>query len=148
MDFTFDLSQTPVIGRKYLPKGSTGPNSLNSDILYLSSEKTGEKSNAGSGPNSVSGTISNTEESSLVIGQLANLDKNEKNLQENVLFESPRRSMSLSPADVVNISGWKRPWMSQVIFSCHYLHMRTIEIYVLKSDFICIFLRHVFANVS
>lgn len=121
MDFTFDLSQTPVIGRKYLAKGSTGPNSLNSDILYLNSEKTGEKSNAGSGPNSVSGTISNTgmtEESSLVIGQLANLEKNEKsntNLQEN-LFESSRRSMSLSPADVVNISGWKRPWMSQVIF--------------------------------
>lgn len=121
MDFTFDLSQTPVIGRKYLPKGSTGPNSLNSDIYNVTSEKTGEKSNAGSGPNSVSGTISNMglpDESSLVTGQASSLDKNEKNdmnLQENVLNESPRRSMSLSPADVVNISGWKRPWMSQVI---------------------------------
>lgn len=32
MDFTFDLSQTPVIGRKYLPKSgshpATGPSSL------------------------------------------------------------------------------------------------------------------------
>lgn len=32
MDFTFDLSQTPVIGRKYLPKAgsqpATGPSSL------------------------------------------------------------------------------------------------------------------------
>ena len=28
--------------------------------------------------------------------------------------DSPRRSPSLSPADNNAISGWKRPWMSQV----------------------------------
>ena len=56
MDFTFDLSQTPVIGKQWL-------------IRQVNEEK-----------NST----------------------------------SPRRSMSLSPADNGPISGWKRPWMSQV----------------------------------
>lgn len=60
MDFTFDLSQTPVIGRKYL----------------------------------------NTKEDA------ANSSK---------VVATPRRSLSLSPADVVPQSGWKRPWMCQVI---------------------------------
>nr|CAD7437486.1 unnamed protein product [Timema bartmani] len=57
MDFTFDLSQTPVIGRRYLVKED-------------------EKSSVGGG--------------------------------------SPRRSVSLSPADNASIAGWKRPWMSQL----------------------------------
>ena len=56
MDFTFDLSQTPVIGKRWLIR---------------------------------------------LVGE-------EKNLN------SPRRSLSLSPADSNAISGWKRPWMSQV----------------------------------
>lgn len=59
MDFTFDLSQTPVIGRKYL----------------------------------------NTKE------ETANSPK---------VVATPRRSCSLSPADAVPSSGWKRPWMCQV----------------------------------
>ncbi|XP_021940399.1 protein furry [Zootermopsis nevadensis] len=58
MDFTFDLSQTPVIGRRFLVR-------------------TDEK-----GPSSGSAA-------------------------------SPRRSVSLSPADSASIAGWKRPWMSQ-----------------------------------
>ncbi|KAL3276200.1 hypothetical protein HHI36_020918 [Cryptolaemus montrouzieri] len=58
MDFTFDLSQTPVIGRKYL----------------------------------------NTKE------EAANSPK---------VIATPRRSCSLSPADVMPQSGWKRPWMCQ-----------------------------------
>ena len=61
MDFTFDLSQTPVIGRRFLVKGD-------------------EKGSSG-------GTAA-----------------------------SPRRSVSLSPADNASIAGWKRPWMSQVLF--------------------------------
>lgn len=56
MDFTYDLSQTSVIGKRWL------------------------------------------------IRQIAN-DKN---------ISSPRRSVSLSPADNGPTSGWKRPWMSQV----------------------------------
>ena len=56
MDFTFDLSQTPVIGKRWLAR------QVNDD-----------KGSA-----------------------------------------SPRRSNSLSPADNGPITGWKRPWMSQV----------------------------------
>ncbi|XP_063231705.1 protein furry [Bacillus rossius redtenbacheri] len=60
MEFTFDLSQTPVIGRRFLVKAD-------------------ERSSAGSsGPSA-----------------------------------SPRRSVSLSPADNASVAGWKRPWMSQ-----------------------------------
>ncbi|XP_016844243.1 protein furry isoform X3 [Nasonia vitripennis] len=55
MDFTYDLSQTPVIGKRWL-------------IRQVNEEK-------------------NT--------------------------NSPRRSISLSPADNGPASGWKRPWMSQ-----------------------------------
>ncbi|XP_068083711.1 protein furry [Anabrus simplex] len=59
MEFTFDLSQTPVIGRRFLVK---------------------------------------VDEKVPVTGGTAS---------------SPRRSVSLSPADNVSIAGWKRPWMSQ-----------------------------------
>lgn len=122
MDFTFDLSQTPVIGRKYIAKGSTGPNSLAS--MNLTPEKSG--STAGSGPSSVSGTVSSV---GLLMGEdmgpssvssVGTEESGEAIAPESVLCHSPRRSMSLSPADNTNISGWKRPWMSQVIYL--YLH--------------------------
>uniref|UniRef100_A0A1B6DZ54 Protein furry n=1 Tax=Clastoptera arizonana TaxID=38151 RepID=A0A1B6DZ54_9HEMI len=54
MDFTFDLSQTPLIGRRFAPAKSEFKGSA-----------------------------------------------------------SPRRSVSLSPADSATVAGWKRPWMSQ-----------------------------------
>ena len=60
MDFTYDVSQTPVIGRRLMTK--TDDNSQSKAIA------------------------------------------------------SPRRSCSLSPADTSPLSGWKRPWMSQVCF--------------------------------
>jgi hypothetical protein len=56
MDFTIDLSQTPLIGRKNITAGA-----------------------------------------------------------KNMATASPRRSVSLSPADSAAVSGWKRPWMCQVI---------------------------------
>lgn len=56
MDFTFDLSQTPVIGKRWLTR----------------------------------------------------------QIIEDKGCESPKRSNSLSPADNGPVSGWKRPWMSQV----------------------------------
>lgn len=57
MDFTFDLSQTPLIGRRFPAKNEN-------------------KGTAG-------------------------------------VASSPRRSVSLSPADSATVAGWKRPWMSQ-----------------------------------
>lgn len=58
MDFTFDLSQTPLLERKNPSQRSEKSSSLAS--------------------------------------------------------ASPRRSVSLSPADSGSVSGWKRPWMCQV----------------------------------
>ncbi|KAF4525506.1 hypothetical protein B566_EDAN014930, partial [Ephemera danica] len=66
MDFTYDLSQTPVIGRRY-----TEPTTRERPVF-------GQNSNTVPPPAS-----------------------------------SPRRSVSLSPADSGNIAGWKRPWLSQ-----------------------------------
>ncbi|KAI5700687.1 hypothetical protein M8J75_002010 [Diaphorina citri] len=60
MEFTIDLSQTPVIGRK--------------SVKPATSESEGSTS---------------------------------------TIPASPRRSVSLSPGDGINITGWKRPWMSQ-----------------------------------
>lgn len=78
MDFTFDLSQTPLIGRRFVPKpelrGSPSPAHASTTTTTTSS---------GLGLSSV-GTAS-----------------------------SPRRSVSLSPADSASVAGWKRPWMSQ-----------------------------------
>ncbi|CAB3258869.1 unnamed protein product [Arctia plantaginis] len=98
MDFTFDLSQTPVIGRKYLPKSgsqpATGPSSL-SNASTATPDKGSSTSHSGS--------------ASTVVGQEASAINNASQ-PPNVT--SPRRSLSLSPADAL-ASGWKRPWMSQ-----------------------------------
>ena len=57
MDFTFDVSETPLIGKRIVNK------------------------------------------------------LKEESDSSNV---SPRRSVSLSPADSSTVAGWKRPWISQV----------------------------------
>lgn len=56
MDFTYDVTKTPVIGKRWL----------------------------------------------------------RRQIEDEKASGSPRRSLSLSPADSNAISGWKRPWMSQV----------------------------------
>ncbi|CAH0703660.1 unnamed protein product [Spodoptera exigua] len=98
MDFTFDLSQTPVIGRKYLPKAgsqpATGPSSL-SNASTATPDKGSSTSQSGS--------------ASTVVGPEPGGGNNSTQPQSAT---SPRRSLSLSPADAV-ASGWKRPWMSQ-----------------------------------
>ncbi|XP_050682985.1 protein furry [Leptidea sinapis] len=94
MDFTFDLSQTPVIGRKYLPKGGT-----------QTSTGAGPLSNVSSTPEKGSSSAS----VSTVVGQETNQPSSAPPPHNAA---SPRRSLSLSPADAM-ASGWKRPWMSQ-----------------------------------
>ncbi|XP_076040545.1 microtubule binding protein furry isoform X4 [Oratosquilla oratoria] len=91
MEFTFDVNQTPVIGRRYLTKGgvlsvhisggSSTVSSATSEYLREREEERGSESGLGTGE------------------------------RENAA--SPRRSLSLSAADTNNITGWKRPWMSQ-----------------------------------
>lgn len=73
MDFTFDISQTPIIGRRILLKSNNESTSANK---------------------------SNSQQSASFLAHSGTPN-------------SPRRSASLSPADTVPLSGWKRPWMSQ-----------------------------------
>ncbi|XP_060809627.1 protein furry isoform X2 [Amyelois transitella] len=97
MDFTFDLSQTPVIGRKYLPKAgsqpATGPSSLSN-----ASSTTPDKGSSTSQSGSASTVLCH--------------DSGVVHTSQPQSAASPRRSLSLSPADAL-ASGWKRPWMSQ-----------------------------------
>ncbi|XP_068619983.1 protein furry isoform X2 [Battus philenor] len=99
MDFTFDLSQTPVIGRKYLPKSgsqpATGPSSLSN-----ASTATQDKGSSSSGS------------ASTVVGPESGERGGSGGATQPQNAASPRRSLSLSPADAL-ASGWKRPWMSQ-----------------------------------
>ncbi|XP_063837926.1 protein furry-like [Ostrinia nubilalis] len=107
MEFTFDLSQTPVIGRKYLPKAgsqpATGPSSLSSAATATPDKGTNSPPAAGvrlTDPGSSASASGST--STVVCAEAA----------PAASAASPRRSLSLSPADAL-AAGWKRPWMSQ-----------------------------------
>lgn len=80
MEFTFDLSQTPIIGRRQAG------------------------ANAGESPRPKDPFTAANEVDVKVA------PKEEKSMGAS----SPRRSVSLSSADSSSISGWKRPWLSQV----------------------------------
>lgn len=78
MEFSFDVSQTPLIGRRIL---------LKSDSETIQSQVVNKTSQPSTSTN--------------YLGHVGTPN-------------SPRRSASLSPADTAPLSGWKRPWMSQV----------------------------------
>lgn len=85
MEFSFDISQTPLIGRRILLKSDSaavGPASRHMAMSASAISTTTHDS-----PHTIASAV----------GPLG----------------SPRRSASLSPADTVQLSGWKRPWMSQ-----------------------------------
>ncbi|GAB0086169.1 protein furry [Sergentomyia squamirostris] len=82
MDFTFDVSQTPLIGRRILLKSESDAPPSAGQQMVLQQKNGGQQQAAGH----------------LVHAGTPN---------------SPRRSASLSPADTIPLSGWKRPWMSQ-----------------------------------
>lgn len=84
MEFTYDLSQTPIIGRRH---GHSTEASRPKDPFTSAAENDNKASN-------------NKEEKATGNGA-----------------SSPRRSVSLSSADSSSISGWKRPWLSQVKIS-------------------------------
>ena len=90
MEFTFDLSQTPVISRRshVRPTVSTTTSST------LTASTLAGLSSLGSEIEKKSSTI--------------------KASEGNGHCLSPRRSLSLSANDSAAFSGWKRPWMSQV----------------------------------
>ena len=84
MEFTYDLSQTPIIGRRH-----AGP------AAELSRPKDPFTS-----PTEADTKVAARKEEEKATGNGAS---------------SPRRSVSLSSADSSSISGWKRPWLSQVV---------------------------------
>lgn len=85
MEFTFDVSQTPLIGRRILLKTDTESSSSSSSNPNLQAKN----------------------------GQNQAPLPTATHLPHTGTPNSPRRSASLSPADTVPLSGWKRPWMSQ-----------------------------------
>ncbi|XP_069960081.1 protein furry isoform X3 [Cherax quadricarinatus] len=95
MEFTFDVNQTPIIGRRYL-KGS--------GIIVVP----GQASTGSSTVSSATGESLQEQEqdrvSSDTNGSLG-IDREET--------ASARRSLSLSTADTSHLAGWKRPWLSQ-----------------------------------
>lgn len=84
MEFTFDVSQTPLIGRRILLRSEADANQLASIAAAGNRSNYGQNATGHLAHNPSSGTPN-----------------------------SPRRSASLSPADIAPLSGWKRPWMSQ-----------------------------------
>lgn len=76
MDFSFDVSQTPLIGRRILLKADGGDRPPPAPYNTINSQSQ-QQQPAAMTPN------------------------------------SPRRSLSLSPADTIPLIGWKRPWMCQ-----------------------------------
>lgn len=85
MDFSFDVSQTPLIGRRILLKAADG----------------------GDRPSAPYNTVSSQQQ------QQQQQQNQQQQPQSAMTPNSPRRSMSLSPADTIPLIGWKRPWMCQ-----------------------------------
>ncbi|XP_017861895.1 PREDICTED: protein furry isoform X7 [Drosophila arizonae] len=125
MEFTFDVSQTPLIGRRILLKteeptsgsaaSATGSSSLNSTLTNATTVTVAPAQQAGAQlqQQRAHGNVS-------AIGASAAAAQQHQQQQHGIGLgsvvgtpNSPRRSASLSPADTVPLSGWKRPWMSQ-----------------------------------
>ncbi|XP_064544555.1 protein furry isoform X5 [Drosophila montana] len=125
MEFTFDVSQTPLIGRRILLKtedpgsggaaSATGSSSLNSTLTNATTVTVAPAQQ-------VSAQLQQHRAHSNVaaIAASAVAAQQQQQQQHGIGLgsvvgtpNSPRRSASLSPADTVPLSGWKRPWMSQ-----------------------------------
>ena len=126
MEFTFDLSQTPVIGRRQRPSlardaQSTALSSTASSMYgsySVASTATLTSAMAASGLSNISSDIASEKESigrGTITGTITGLSIISKSTDDvNSTLLSPKRSLSLTNADSSAFSGWKRPWMSQV----------------------------------
>ncbi|XP_049542885.1 protein furry isoform X2 [Anopheles darlingi] len=95
MEFSFDVSQTPLIGRK----------------LLMKSDNDGNTGGAGGGSGHGAGV--GTQAVTKAYNGSSNVTGAGTHYGHAGTPNSPRRSASLSPADTAPLSGWKRPWMSQ-----------------------------------
>lgn len=105
MEFTFDVSQTPLIGRRILLKTEDSPLTSN----------TNPNANAAAASGGIS-QIAQNQMRSNNFNNGSHLHQHPQSGHSNSNVgtpNSPRRSASLSPADTAPLSGWKRPWMCQ-----------------------------------
>lgn len=111
MEFTFDLSQTPLIGRRHVSKVEDKDGATPSTSGVSTAAASGAPVNA----SSAASTANTSAASSAVTVALSALPGPAHNTGSTPgsTALSPRRSVSLSPAEGTNIAGWKRPWMSQ-----------------------------------
>ncbi|XP_037818190.1 protein furry isoform X4 [Lucilia sericata] len=106
MEFTFDVSQTPLIGRRILLKTE--------DNAAGSNANSNSASNNAANQTAQNQMRSNNYNNGSHLHQQPSAGHNNNNSSSNVgTPNSPRRSASLSPADTAPLSGWKRPWMCQ-----------------------------------
>ncbi|XP_050332933.1 protein furry isoform X2 [Bactrocera neohumeralis] len=128
MEFTFDVSQTPLIGRRILLKtddnpaitGGTNSSNASTNTTVTTASSATVLNNAGVGVSSAVGAQSRNVGNMTAAAQGnystsaggAHLQQQHNNSAVGTP-NSPRRSASLSPADSASLSGWKRPWMSQ-----------------------------------
>ncbi|KAE8748600.1 furry [Frankliniella occidentalis] len=109
MEFTFDLSQTPLIGRRQVSKVDEKDAAAPSSSV-VSTTSTTASSAAGTVPST--GSTASTTSTAVALSALPG-PTHASGATPGSSALSPRRSVSLSPADSTNIAGWKRPWMSQ-----------------------------------
>jgi hypothetical protein len=110
MEFTFDLSQTPLIGRRQRP------------ISTYQMSGTASTASSMYGSYSVASTATLTSAMAASVSEMSDKESigrgtitgSTSGRDEAVSTLSPRRSLSLTTADSAAFSGWKRPWMSQV----------------------------------
>ena len=146
MEFTFDLSQTPVIGRRQRPASGGGQNFAHYSPSLSSSAYTPSMSSSAYGSYSLASTATLTSAmaaasstTNVSSGTSVLSSRDLKDLKDSILSRSlggsgvasgsvrdigegaptstlsPRRSFSITAADAsASMSGWKRPWMSQV----------------------------------
>uniref|UniRef100_A0A1A9ZKK1 Protein furry n=1 Tax=Glossina pallidipes TaxID=7398 RepID=A0A1A9ZKK1_GLOPL len=125
MEFTFDVSQTPLIGRRILLKteessgsgggGGGGGGSGTTTTIISNSTATTTITSSSSNTSSTSNLHSQTSISKQSGNNNNNAHVNQQQHNNTTAGtpNSPRRSASLSPADTAPLSGWKRPWMCQ-----------------------------------
>lgn len=146
MEFTFDLSQTPVIGRRQRPASGGGQNFAHYSPSLSSSAYAPSMSSSAYGSYSLASTATLTSAmaaasstTNVSSGTSVLSSRDLKDLKDSILSRSlggsgvasgsvrdvgegaptstlsPRRSFSITAADAsASMSGWKRPWMSQV----------------------------------
>ncbi|XP_067645046.1 protein furry isoform X3 [Eurosta solidaginis] len=123
MEFTFDVSQTPLIGRRILLKtddnptiigGGTNSSNASTNTTVTTASSATVLNNAGpisaQTRNNAGGITASGQGNYGASGGGGHLQHNNSAVGTP---NSPRRSASLSPADSASLSGWKRPWMSQ-----------------------------------